>query len=122
MWYSAILYGGKPEEIIKISINTYRIVISDFIIDELKSKLKREARAPYKCLNFLELHLKRICDVVEVLEIPSIARDPKDDPVIAAALRANCGYLIAGDKDLLAIKQLGELVILTPKQFIDLLD
>lgn len=54
-------------------------------------------------------------------KIPAVSRDPKDDYLATYALVAKADYLVTGDKDLLVLKQVGQVNILTPKAFIDLL-
>ena len=120
VWYSAILYGGKPEELVRLCINSQYIVISAYIINELRVKLKLDAKAPYKWLNALERQLKRVCEVVDVDVIPKIVRDPKDDPIIATGISGHCEYLITGDDDLLSLKSVGNLQIVTIDEFLRL--
>ncbi|MHB1865504.1 MAG: putative toxin-antitoxin system toxin component, PIN family [Candidatus Saccharimonadales bacterium] len=120
VWYSAILYGGKPEELVRLCINSQYIVISAFIINEIRVKLKLDVSAPYKWLNTLERQLKRVCEVVDVDVIPKLVRDPKDDPIIATGIGGQCKYLITGDGDLLSLKSVGNLQIITVDEFLRL--
>lgn len=48
---------------------------------------------------------------------PHVTRDPKDDYLLAAALFGQADYLVTGDKDLLDLKQVGNLQILSPRDF-----
>ncbi len=121
IWYSAILYGGQPEELIRFCVNNCQIVISPFIINEIRTKLKIDGKAPYKWLNALEKQLKRLCLDVDVDIIPIQTRDPKDDPVIASAILGNCHYLVTGDNDLLILRSIGRMKIVTLNQFLDLI-
>ena len=50
--------------------------------------------------------------------IPAVVRDPKDDYLIAQALLGNAEVLISRDKDLLSLKQVAHLQILSPFQFV----
>ena len=51
----------------------------------------------------------------------TVRRDPKDDPVIAAAVAARAAYLVAYDKDLLDLRQPYGVHILKPRAFIEAL-
>ena len=51
-------------------------------------------------------------------KIPAVSRDPKDDYLPAYALVAKADYLVTGDKDLLVLKQVGQVKILSPKDFV----
>ncbi|MGI0059694.1 MAG: putative toxin-antitoxin system toxin component, PIN family [Nitrosotalea sp.] len=120
VWYSGILYGEKPEMVIRLSLNNFQIVISEYIVKELRQTLKLQAKAPYKWLNFLEKHLRLVCEVIDLDEIPKLSRDPKDDPVIATGIGGNCYYLVTGDRDLLALKSVNALKIISVKELLKL--
>ena len=47
--------------------------------------------------------------------------NPKDDPVIAAAVAARAGYLVACDKDLLDLRKPYGIHILKPRAFVEAL-
>ena len=51
----------------------------------------------------------------------TVRRDPRDDPVIAAAVAARAGYLVAYDKDLLELRKPYGVHILKPRAFIQAL-
>ena len=120
VWYSGILYGGKPEHAIKACLGSHEIITSAFILNELRTTLKLQARAPYKWLNALEKHLKRICTVIDVDAIPPTVRDPKDDPIVATAIKGRAAYLITGDEDLLTLQVINDLRFITIHQFLAL--
>lgn len=48
----------------------------------------------------------------------SFTRDRKDDYLLAYAMVEQVDFLITGDKDLLALGQVGRLAIVTPAQFL----
>jgi putative PIN family toxin of toxin-antitoxin system len=50
-------------------------------------------------------------------EIPAVTRDPKDDYLLAYAVVAQADYLVAGDRDLLVLRQVEQLNIVTPREF-----
>ena len=51
----------------------------------------------------------------------TVRRDPKDDPVVAAAVAARAGYLVAYDKDLLDLRKPYGVQILKPRAFVEAL-
>jgi uncharacterized protein len=54
--------------------------------------------------------------------VPAVTRDPSDDRVIACALAAEADYLVTGDHDMLVLGAHDGIRIVTPRQFLDLLD
>ncbi len=56
------------------------------------------------------------------VRVAGIATQPKDDLVLATALSAGVDYVITGDKPLQALSRYLSLTILSPRQFLDLLE
>lgn len=46
-----------------------------------------------------------------------LCRDETDDHVLACALACNADYLVTGDKDLLEVKRLHHLTVISPREF-----
>lgn len=55
-------------------------------------------------------------------QVPAVTRDPSDDQVIACAVAAQADYLVTGDDDMLVLAEHKGIRILTPRQFLDLLE
>jgi predicted nucleic acid-binding protein len=53
-------------------------------------------------------------------EVRGICRDPKDDAILETAWKAGADYLVAGDKDLLALKEFRGIAIVTPAEYLRL--
>jgi putative PIN family toxin of toxin-antitoxin system len=84
-------------------------------------KLKRYYAEEEK-KRFLAL-LGAVSKIVALPEaIPSISRDPDDDWVIACAVVGKADFIVSGDKDLLELDQIDEIKILTPAQFLEILN
>ena len=54
-------------------------------------------------------------------EIPQVTRDKKDDYLLAYASVAEADYLVSEDDDLLVIKQIEKLKIVSPLKFSEIL-
>ena len=52
-------------------------------------------------------------------EIPPISRDPDDDRVIACAVVGRADGIVSGDRDLLDLREVGGIPILTAAQFLE---
>ncbi len=99
-----------------------QIVVSRFILEELREKLLTKAK-----LSLMEV--KDVIDAVsadaEVLEPQPLAipvcRDADDDWILAAALAGKADALVTGDKDLLVLKRYEGIPILAPRDCLALL-
>jgi putative PIN family toxin of toxin-antitoxin system len=60
--------------------------------------------------------LGEIVDLPE--EVPRICRDPADDWVIACAVIGGADVIVSGDRDLLDLGQVGEIPVLSVRQFL----
>ena len=63
--------------------------------------------------------LTQVAEVIPriTIEIPAVTRDPKDDYLVAYALVGRADYLVTGDRDLLALEQVEDVRIVTPRGF-----
>jgi len=82
--------------------------------------LREVPGATYRWRNSLRTTLEKLCRITEPEQTVEIVRDPKDDPVLAAAMAANCPYLVTGDHDLLALGTYDGVKIVTASQFLAL--
>ena len=64
-----------------------------------------------------------VSEVVELPEaIPRICRDPQDDQVIACAIAGRADLIVSGDRDLLALEQVGQIPLRPAAQFLEMLE
>jgi putative PIN family toxin of toxin-antitoxin system len=67
--------------------------------------------------------LMALAEVVDLPEtIPRICRDPDDDQVIACAVVGQADVIVSGDRDLLALEQVGRIPVLSAAQFLEMLE
>jgi putative PIN family toxin of toxin-antitoxin system len=67
--------------------------------------------------------LMALSEVVELPEtIPRICRDPDDDQVIACAVAGGDDVIVSGDRDLLVLKQVGDIPILVTHELVHLVE
>ncbi len=120
VWYSAVVYGELPESVIFYCLDACKIVLSEDIVHELLDRLKVKAKAPYRWLRILRLHLDRLTVIVPAGEsITQEVRDPKDVHVMAVAHAEKCDYVITGDKDLLELGSYQQIQIVSSRQFLE---
>jgi putative PIN family toxin of toxin-antitoxin system len=115
---AAFISHGVCNELLEHCILNHDVVLSSFILDELKDKLTDKFKFTTREANAVVSLLKSRCSVVSIQALPSpVSRDPDDDNIIATALSGTCDCIITGDKDLLDLKKTGDILIVSPSQF-----
>ena len=72
-----------------------------------------------KLVNSLSILAEAVPPITE--KIPETARDPKDNYLPAYALVSEADYLVTGDDDLLTLKKVGQVQIINPREFVEIL-
>lgn len=60
--------------------------------------------------------------VVAQLDLSGVTRDPKNEPLVAAAVLGRVDYLVSGDEDLLVLQEYEGFKVVTPGEFVEILD
>jgi len=64
-----------------------------------------------------------LADVVNgVPDVRIVESDPDDDSYVAAALDGRADFIVSGDRHLVDLEEVEGIRIVTPRQFLDLLD
>jgi putative PIN family toxin of toxin-antitoxin system len=119
IWISALEFGGTPDRAVFRALTQDQLAISDFIRAEIVRVLTRKFdRDPVELQLLLDEMLLQALWVTVTGEVKGVCRDPKDDAILETAWRAEADYLVAGDKDLLALGKFGRTVILSPAAYV----
>jgi putative PIN family toxin of toxin-antitoxin system len=121
---SALLFGGRLEGLRRAwRAGRLRLVLSRETTDELLRVMAypkfRLTRAEITSL--FDTELLPFADVVELPASKSKqrwSRDPDDEMFIRCAQSAKCARLVTGDDDLLSLKRVGKVAIISPAEFL----
>ena len=104
---SAILRpnGRTAQAFYKTLLPPYQSILCDYIVDELRRKFKEkfpawQAEFDAFCANALPL-IDIVSTPKEAVLAENSIRDPKDRPILRAALNVNTDLFLTGDKDFL---------------------
>jgi putative PIN family toxin of toxin-antitoxin system len=120
--------GSAPSEILDAWLaGHFTLVTSLYLVEELAHVLTYPRIA--KRLRLDEQELATILDALlsraEVtpgqLRLPGVARDPKDDAVVACAKEGVADCIVSGDQDLLVLGEYEGIRVVTPRQFVEML-
>jgi putative PIN family toxin of toxin-antitoxin system len=122
VWASALEFGGVPDRAVFRALTHDKLAISDFIQAEilrvLTHKFGRNAQELQAQLD--ELLIEAL--FVQVTgKIKGICRDAKDDAILETAWEAGAGLLVAGDKDVLTLREFRGIAIVSPAIYLKIL-
>lgn len=117
---SGIFWSGPPQEILRRWLEgRLTLVASGPILAEYRDVLRRmtgdQGAELFVKWNRL---LTELSDVVEPRRISTVCRDPEDQKYLEAAVGGRAKALVSGDKDLLVLKAVEGIPILTPRAFL----
>jgi putative PIN family toxin of toxin-antitoxin system len=119
---SAILFGGKPRQILEKAIRgEIRLCLSEPILEELKGVLQR-SKFDYspEMIQFILTELTGIADVVNPSEmIDLVLEDPDDNRILECAVEAGANYIITGDIHLLKLSRYRNIGVLNAAAFLE---
>lgn len=101
----------------------FTLLLPEAVMDELTEVISNQphlaGRIKPEQWNLFRKLLQSAAELVPAIEqtIPAIGRDAKDDYLLAYAVVGDADYLVTGDKDLLVLKRIADVAIITPVQF-----
>jgi putative PIN family toxin of toxin-antitoxin system len=110
--------AGVCAEMLEDVLLHHELVISDFILEELRRKLVDKFNFPRRDADQVGAFLRRVSIVVQPADLPSdLCRDPTDVPVLGTAIAGECGLLISVDRDLLDMQAIQAIPIIRPGEY-----
>lgn len=124
VYISAILFGGKPEEIRKLARESkIEIFISEIILTEITGILKRKFSWSDWQISEVIKDIRAISTLITPTSTLSVIKeDEPDNRVLECATEAKAQYIISGDEHhLQPLKEYQGIKILSPVQFLELM-
>lgn len=100
-----------------------RLFVSEYLADELCEILIRDMEVSPHDAKLARKKLFRVCKTIELPEaLPShVPADDKDDAIVETAIQAKADYLVSADREILKLKKVGNVTIITAMEFARLL-
>ncbi|MCL6106099.1 MAG: putative toxin-antitoxin system toxin component, PIN family [Actinobacteria bacterium] len=127
---SALNFGGKPRAIMAYAhgrtTKRFDLFLSPFILNELSRTLSGEKflwSAP-KIERAAQLLVKwgDVVSTKKSISAISPERDDSDNRILECAVKAQADLIVSGDSDLLDLKEYEGIKIMTPAQFLKILE
>ena len=117
---AAVAGRGLCESLLELCLEEHDIVVSEELLEEVRSKLVRKIKVPDAFAEAFCGMLRQNGRMETSKTVPMDAcRDPKDLYVLGLARAAQAEFIVTGDKDPLAGSRYGATLIVTPRQFWD---
>lgn len=119
VWFAALrLETGFCAVLYRECILKHQIILSEYILKELRPHLVEKARLSSSKLDELFTILRSSCVMVEPQELPGDScRDINDVPILGTAMAGRAEVIVTGDKDLLTIRKFRDTLIMSPREF-----
>ena len=115
---SAVATRGLCADILRLVLASHELVTTDQVLEELDRALRTKFRVPETTRKHVIQLLRD--DVISVAPTTPLEVDIKDKTDIAlqqSALAAEAKIIVTGDKEILGLKRIGKLSILSPRAF-----
>jgi uncharacterized protein len=122
--------GTSAEVLRRAEQGAFALCLSEEIIFESTRSLRvkmRRIRRFYP--NYTDAQVERFAELLrataelsgDLAALRVVPLDPKDDVIVATAVKAKANFIVTGDRHLLALGAHEGIQIVTPRQFVDLL-
>ena len=121
---SAVLFPVSiPALALKKAITIGTVIVSEDCLDELSRVIMDERFEKYSSFSKRQMFLLDFENAAEFIGVKNkiiLSRDPDDDKFLSLAKAGSASAIITGDDDLLVLRPLGSISILTPSDFMKL--
>ena len=119
---SAFAARGLCADLFELVLLEHELILGGNVLRELRSALQRKVRLPVSdSAAIVEFLLGEATQLVESSSPVSAAVDPEDAIVLGDAVAGNAQVFVTGDAKVLRLTALGELRIVSPREFWELL-
>jgi putative PIN family toxin of toxin-antitoxin system len=119
---AAFAARGLSADVLELCLSGHTVITSEYILSEVREKLTGKIALPASIADDIIAYLREYSILAVPLPVTDVeCRDEDDLPVLGAAVAGHADYLITGDKDLLVLERYRNILIITPRQFWELL-
>ena len=119
---SALLFGGKPREILHLRVlKKIQFITSIQLLAELSDVLSKKFKFSDEKTKAVDKKFRRmVLEVHPAFQI-NILADNVDNRILEAAVEGKCEYVITGDKNFRNLSKYQNIKIVTPSEFLEIM-
>ena len=115
---SATATRGLCSDVLRSVIEFHEFVVSDVLFDEIKRILREKFNASDALIADILWLLQQDTIFTESEPLAKLhLKDPADIAMVSSAINGRVELMVTGDKEILALKKIGDLEIVSPRQF-----
>lgn len=119
---SAFATRGICEDVLREVLASHELVVSRPLMTELEQVLRRKLGMPKALVSEVLEFFKQDPHLYEAGTLPAVKiRDRADLKMLSSAIEGDAEIFVTGDKELLALRKVESLQILSPRAFWELL-
>jgi len=124
---SSLIVQGKPHDLWRrAKKNEFTLELSSEMFSELVNVVSRKKFEKYVTAIDVKLFLADLSRIGKFIRVKSrlrvISEDPDDDIIVRTAYDGKAGYIVSGDRHLLALKEFKGIKILTIDEMLSVLN
>ena len=115
---SAFTTRGLCEDVLREILASHDLIVSAPLLEELDRVLRTKIKIPKNLVSGILDFLGEDTILAKVGELPNVQiKDRSDLPLLACALDGKAEVFVTGDRELIDLKSVGDLEILSPRGF-----
>ena len=115
---SAVATRGLCTDVLREILTRHQLIISNSLLRELKNALCKKLAVPENLVSELVEVLQKESYFSTSSALPNINITDKDDiPILSCALNGKADLFVTGDKELLGLRKIGNMEIVSPRTF-----
>ena len=119
---SAFAARGLCSDVMRETLSSHKLVISQPLLTELERILDNNIRLPKALIEESSGFIKQIGLMSEPVKGPKLDIKDKDDiPIIYSALNGEADLFVTSDKEILNLRVVNQMMIVSPREFWELL-
>jgi uncharacterized protein len=115
---SAVATRGLCADVLREVLTSHELLISAQVLSELKRVLRTKFGVAQDLVDDFVSLMRQDAVLARPGSPPPVEIEDQDDlPILSAAISAKADVFVTGDKELLALTQIDDLAILSPREF-----